>query len=373
MVRIERLSFSRRDRSRFVDVEFALNRGHETWVPPLRFDRMRFLSPKTNALFRHTEIAHFVAIDETTGRDAGRISAAFSPRHLEIHGENAGFFGFLETSEDPEVLAALLDAAGEWLRKRGATILRGPLSYDINGVVGALVEGFDRPPRILMPWNPPWLPPMLEAQGLAKAQDFVSWHIEGTQITDRLSRIVERIRKKEAITIRTLDMSRFEDEVRLVKDLYNAAWEKNWGFLPLSDEELDDMARDLKPVLDPDMIVFGEVDGRVVGFALALPDLNEALIGNRSGRLLPFGILRFLFRRRWIRYVRVFTLGVIPEYRNRGLEVLFYSEMFSRAKEGGYAGGECGWILDDNEPMNRGIQACGGVLATRYRVYDRPL
>jgi GNAT superfamily N-acetyltransferase len=373
MVRIEKLAFSRRDRTRFIDVEFALNRGHENWVPPLRFDRMRFMDPRTNAMFLHTEVAHFVAVDEASGKDVGRIAAAYTPRHAEIHGEKAGFFGFLETVEDRSVLAALLDAAAAWLGGKGAEILRGPLSYDINGVVGALIEGFDRPPRILMPWNPPWLPPMLEAQGMAGVQDFLSWDIPATGVPDRLSRIVERVRKKEGISVRTLRMDDFENEVRLVKDLYNAAWEKNWGFMPLSDEELDDLARDLKPVLDPEMIVFGEVDGEVVGFALALPDLNEALIRNRSGRLFPLGLFRFLFRRRWITYVRVFILGVVPEYRNRGLEILFYAEMFERARRCGYAGGEAGWILDDNEPMNRGIQACGGSLVARYRCYDRPI
>jgi len=371
MLRVEPLGFSRRDRARFLDVEFALNRRDPLWVPPLRFDRMRMFDPKTNALFRHTDIAHFVAV--RGGRDVGRIAAVSNPRHREIHGEHVGFFGFLEAGDDAEVLNALLDAAADRARAAGATALRGPLSYDINGVVGALVEPFDAPPRILMPYNRPALPGLLEAAGFRPAKDVVAWDKPNTILPPRLARIAERIGRREGIRIRSVRMSHFAEEVEIVRRLYNSAWEKNWGFLPLTDAEIDDLARDLKPVIDPELVYFAEVEGKPVGFALALPDLNEALRGHRSGRLFPIGIFRLLFRRRWITYARIFALGVAPEFRNRGLEVLLYAEMGVRTSRLGYAGVECGWILEDNDAMNKGIAAAGATITRRYRIYDRPL
>jgi len=369
VIRVEALGFSRRDRARFLDVEFALNRDDPCWVPPLRFDRMRMFNPKTNAIFRHTDIAHYVAVRD--GRDVGRIAAITNPRHREIHGEDVGFFGFLEVGDDAKVLETLIDVAANRARDGGATILRGPLSYDINGIVGALVGPFDVPPRILMPYNRPSLPDMLTAAGFRPAKDVVSWDKEGTAVPPRLDRIVRRIRRREGIRMRSVRMSRFAEEVEIVRRLYNSAWERNWGFLPLTDAEIDDLARDLKPVIDPELLAFAEVNDRPVGFTLALPDLNEALRAHRSGRLFPTGIFRLLFRRRWIRHVRVLALGVAPEFRNRGLEVLLYAELSKRMSRRGYSGAECGWILEDNAAMNRGIEAGGGRLAKRYRIYDR--
>jgi len=371
MLRVEPLGFSRRDRVRFLDVEFALNRHDPLWVPPLRFDRMRMFDPKTNALFRHTDIAHYVAVRD--GRDVGRIAAITNPRHREIHGEDVGFFGFIEVGDDPEVLDALLDVAADRARTAGSTVLRGPLSYDINGVVGALVGPFDSPPRILMPYNRPSLPEMLAAAGFRPAMDLVAWDKPNTIVPPRLGRIATRIRRREGIRIRSVQMNRFTEEVEIVRRLYNSAWEKNWGFLPLTDAEIDDLARDLKPVIDPELVYFAEVEDQPVGFALALPDLNEALLTHRSGRLFPTGIFRLLFRRRWIGYARIFALGVTSEFRNRGLEALLYAEMGERTTRLGYAGVECGWILEDNEAMNRSIAASGADLAKRYRIYDRPL
>lgn len=368
---VEELSFSRRDRRRFVDVEFRLNQADPNWAPPLRFDRMKFTDPDRNPFFEHARVAHFVAVRD--GRDVGRIAAIRNPLHEETHGEKVGFFGFLETEDDPETAGALLDAAAARVREWGVEAIRGPLSYDINGIVGLLVRPFDRPPTLLMPHNGPHVPRLVEQAGFAKAMDFLAWDIPDSNVTDRIRRLSDRLRKREGITIRDFRRDRFDEEVRVVHDLYNQAWEKNWGFVPMTDAEIDYMAEDLKQVFDPALVAFAEAGGKPVGFALCLPDLNEVLVRIRSGRLLPTGLFRILLGRRKIRRIRVITLGIVPEWRNRGIEVLFYREMFDRALRRGYVGGECGWILETNEAMNRGIEvACGATLGRRYRVYERP-
>jgi GNAT superfamily N-acetyltransferase len=301
------------------------------------------------------------------------VAAIVNRVHEEAHGDGAGFFGFLEAAPGPGVVGPLLDTVAAWLRARGCRIMRGPASYDSNGTFGALVEGFDRPPAILMPYNRSDLPPRLERAGLAGAMDLLAWEIPADGVPDRLRRISDRIRKKEGIEIRTIDRSRFDDEVALVRRLYNSAWEANWGFVPLTDAEVDYLAEDLRPVVDEDFVLFASVGGEAVGFAVALPDYNQPLMKVRSGRLFPFGLLRILLGKRKIDLVRVITLGTVPEYRRRGLETLFYVDLFERTMLRGFRAGEAGWILETNDAMNRGIEACEGKVVKRYRVYERSL
>lgn len=371
MVTIEELSFSRLDRKRFLNIEFRLNRDDPLWVPPLRMDRMKYLDPAKNPLFRHAEIAHFVAV--RNGRDVGRIAAIRNHRHEELHEELVGFFGFLEAEEDQEVVTALVEAAADRLRGKGLETMRGPLSYDTNEVSGTLVEGFDDPPTVMMPYNRPGLPPLLEGAGLTKARDLLAFRLDSDAMPERIKKLSDRIRSREGITLRSLRKNRFREDVDIVRKIYNRAWEKNWGFIPLTDEEIDYKAADMKQVIDPELVLFSMVDGAEVGFAMTLPDANQALIGVRSGRLFPFGLLKILRAWKRISRVRVVTLGTIPEYRNRGLELLFYRELFERALRHGYEYGECSWVLEDNEAMLKGIDAMGGTLTKRYRIYDRKL
>jgi GNAT superfamily N-acetyltransferase len=369
---IEALGFSRRDRKRFIDVEFALNRHDPLWVPPLRADRMKYLDPLRNPFFEHAEVAHFVAV--SGGRDVGRIAAIRNRAHEDFHQEPVGFFGFFEAIEELSASEALLQAAADWLREKGLKTIRGPLSYDTNAVSGMLVDAFDESPTILMPYNRESLPRQMEAAGFTKAKDLLAFRLDSDKLPPRIARLSDRVKKKEGITFRRLDMKRFVDEVRIVREIYNLAWDKNWGFVPMSSAEIDHMAVDLKQVVDPDFILFAEIEGRPVGFAMALPDANQATRGVRNGRLFPFGLLAILRAWKKIDTVRVITLGTIPEYRNRGLEVLFYRELFDTAFRKGIRYGECSWILEDNEPMVRGIAALGGPTPRkRYRIYDRAL
>ncbi|MHC4473617.1 MAG: N-acetyltransferase, partial [Planctomycetota bacterium] len=365
MIQVEELRFSRRDRKRFIEVEFRLNRHDPLWAPPLRLDRMKYMDPQRNPFFEHAEVAHFVAVRD--GRDEGRIAAVRNRVHEETHGEAVGFFGFLETPDDAEVLEALTGAASAWLESKGLTSMRGPLSYDMNGISGALVEPFDEPPAILMPYNRAYLPRLLEAAGFTKAKDLLSYSIADSRVPERVRRLSDRLRRREGIEIRPFRRDRFDEELDLVRELYNRAWEKNWGFVPLTDAEMRYTAEDLRQVFNPDLVLFALVRGEPAGFSLALPDVNQVLLGIRSGRLLPTGILRLLFGMRRIDSARVITLGMLPEYRNRGIEILFFRETFDRGLRAGILRGECSWILEDNEPMKRGIAACGGVISKRYR------
>ncbi len=371
MVAVVELGFSPRDLRRFVDVEFRLNRKEPCWVPPLRAERMRYLDPRKNPFFAHAEVAHFVAVRD--GRDAGRIAAVRNRRHEEVHGEPVGFFGFLEAGEDGEVVRALLDAAATWLRSRGLTAMRGPASYDSNEVYGALVEGFDHPPFVMMPWNRPSLPGLLEEAGLAKARDLLAWWVTPDGMPERVRRIADRTLARSGFALRALRKDRFDEEVAIVRDLYNRAWERNWGFVPLSDEEIAYKATDLRRIVEPEIVLFVLRDGREVGFLMALPDANQALLTNRSGRLLPFGLLRILWRWRKIDRIRVVTLGLLAEHRHLGLETVLYRTVFDHGIRLGYRLGECSWVLEDNEPMNRGLEAVGGRVAARYRIYERSL
>ena len=370
-VEILELGFSKKDRRRFIEIEFRLNRSDPLWVPPLRVDRMKYMDPVKNPFFEHAEVMHFVAVRD--GRDVGRIAAIKNRLHEEIHDEPVGFFGFLECPDDAGVLGKLLDAAAAWLAARGLTAMRGPISYDTNEVTGALIEPFDLPPTLMMPYNRAYLPPLLEGAGLAKEMDLLAYRVDPSFFSEKIQRISARLRKRERVEIRSIDMKRFEEEVRLIRDLYNAAWEKNWGFVPMTDAEIAHMAANLKQVIDPEFILFGMADGKVMGFAMCLPDANQALHGVRNGRLFPFGLLHILRAWKKIDRVRVLTLGTIPEYRNRGMEILFYQEIFERARKTDYVFGECSWILETNKAMNGGIIACGGYVEKRYRVYERPI
>ncbi len=333
---------------------------------------MKHLNPGKNPFFLHAEVQHFIAVKD--GRDVGRIAAIRNRIHEELHQEPVGFFGFFESSDDAEVAGALLDAAADWLREQGLKTIRGPLSYDTNDVSGMLVGPFDSPPSVMMAYNREYLPRLTEGAGFLKAKDLLAFVLDSSGLPDRIARLSNRVKKREGIVLRLFDKKRFLDEVRTIQEIYNQAWEKNWGFVPMNSEEIHYKADELKQIVDPEFVYFAEVKGETVGFGMALPDANQALRGIRSGRLFPTGLFRIMLAWRKINAVRVIILGTIPEYRNRGLEVLFYRELFDAAYRRGMSYGECSWILEDNEPMIKGMAALGSSEPSkRYRVYDRAL
>jgi GNAT superfamily N-acetyltransferase len=358
-----------RDLKRFIAFPYDLHRRDPRWVAPLRRDVHTLLAPARNPFFQHAEARYFLA--RSHGRTVGRIAAIKNDAHNREHGDRVGFFGFFEAVDDQAVATALFDAAGAWVRERGLDTLRGPMSPSVNDECGLLVDGFDTPPTVMMPHNPPYYVPLVERAGFTKAMDLICYQSMGSDMPERLVRGARLVAERKGITLRPLDLKRFTAEVELVKQLYNAAWEKNWGFVPLTDAEIDHLAKQLKPVVVPDVVCFAEKDGKPIGFAVALPDLNVALKHNPSGRLFP-GILKVLWHARKISRLRILLLGALPEYRGTGVDALMYAWIWEKGTAIGYGWGEAGWILENNAAMTNGIQRIGFRPYKTYRVYDRP-
>jgi GNAT superfamily N-acetyltransferase len=356
--------------SRFIALPYRLHAGDPLWTAPLRRDVKDMLSRQKNPFFEHAEAEYFLARRE--GKVVGRIAAIHNRLHNEIYEDKVGFFGFFECADDTEAAAALFDAAGAWLRGRGLDTLRGPLSPSINDEAGLLVEGFDTPPVLMMPHNPRRYVPLVEGQGFTKAKDLIVFERKAGPLPERLAQGAALLEKRYRITTRTLDMKRFTDEVALIKTLFNASWEKNWGYVPMTDHEIDHLAGQLKQIVVPDVVVFAEREGQTVGFAVALPDLNVALRKNPSGRLFP-GILKVLWAARKIHRLRILLLGALPEWQGKGVDALLYKRVWEEGVRLGYDWGEAGWILEDNLPMVNGLKRMGFEPYKTYRVYDRPL
>ncbi|MEK6609411.1 MAG: N-acetyltransferase, partial [Gemmatimonadota bacterium] len=268
------------DLDRFIDFPYRLHRGDPTWVAPLRRDVKTLLSRSKNPFFQHAEADYFLA--ERDGAVAGRIAAIRNDAHGAVHEEEkqVGFFGFFESANDQAVADALFAAAGDWLRRRGLSVMRGPASFSTNDECGLLVQGFDTPPTILMPHNPPYYPELVERAGFTKAMDLLAYQGSGDAPPARLVEGARKLAQRYRITLRPIDMRKYWEEVALVKKLYNSAWEKNWGFIPFTDAEIDHLAKQLKPVVVPDLVVFAEMKGELIGFAITLPDFNQALKHN---------------------------------------------------------------------------------------------
>jgi GNAT superfamily N-acetyltransferase len=356
-----------RDLAAFIDLPYVLHRDDPGWTPLLRRDVRALLSREKNPFFRHAEAEHFLA--RRAGRVVGRISAIENRLHNEVHRDRVGFFGFFESIHDQGVASALIGAATAWTARRGLDVLRGPTSFSTNDEAGLLVDGFDTPSVLMMPHNPPYYPPLIEATGARKAMDLLVYRTTSIELPARLLESTESVRRRNDLRLRTLDLAHFEQEVSLVKRLYNAAWERNWGFVPMTDEEIDFLAVQLRPVVVPELVVFAERAGETVGFAVALPDLNVALRTNPSGRLFP-GILNVLWASRGIDRLRILLLGARPEWRGRGVDALLYRHLWEAGRAKGYRWAEAGWILEDNHPMRNALARMGFEVYKTYRIYD---
>jgi GNAT superfamily N-acetyltransferase len=359
-----------RDLDAFIALPYALHRHDRHWTPQLRRDVRALLDKDKNPFFRHADAEHFLA--RRDGRVIGRITAIQNRLHNEFQRDRVGFFGFFESIDDTETANALLAAAAAWVQTRGLDTLRGPASFSTNDEAGLLVDGFDTPSVLMMPHNPSYYAPLLEAAGFRKAKDLLVYQATADLLPPRLTEAADTLRARFDLHLRTLDMARFAQEVEQVKRLYNRAWERNWGFVPMTDEEIDFLAAQLRPVVVKDLVVFAEKDGEPIGFAVALPDLNVALRKNPSGRLFP-GILRVLWAARSIRRLRVVLLGTIPEWRGRGVDALLYGHLWQAARAKGYRWAEAGWVLEDNQAMRNALARMGFAVYKTYRLYDRAI
>ena len=368
---------TRRELKRFVKVPFRLHRDSQQWVAPLIFERMQFLNRGKNPYFEHAEAEYFLA--ERDGEAVGRISAQIDGRWDEFQGGKDAMFGFFEAAEDREVVGGLLGAATEWAAAKGRERILGPMDFTTNEEIGILIDGFDRRPMILEPWHPPYYQQLIEAEGFAKAMDVLMWELQfgalkqGESFDPSIHAAAKKGLEDEGIVIRNLRKSEMAAEVRRFTDVYNEAWGHNWGFVPITDAEVEFQAKNLKQVIDEKWAYMAEKDGEVVGAALTLPDINQVM-AKLNGRLLPFGWAKFLLGKGKIDQCRVLALGVKHDYRHSGVAAgLYLRHLEEAAVPGGIGGGEMGWILETNEAMNRAMEGMGGTVVKKYRLYEQSL
>jgi GNAT superfamily N-acetyltransferase len=362
------------EKDEFIRFQWKVYQGDMHWVAPLLMERREFLDPAKNPFFDHADVALFVA--RRDGEVVGRIAAVEDRNFNAFHSTRTAYFGLYESVNDVGVAAALFKAARDWARWRGLDTILGPMNLSTNYEVGLLVEGFDSDPYIQMTYNPRYYGELFEACGLVKAKDLWAWERSArTAPPDRFLRIADKIKEHREITIRSANLKEFDAEVARIKDVYNAAWEQNWGFVPMTSAEFDKLARDLKQMIVPDLAVIAEHKGEPVAFSLTVPDYNQAL-KKLNGRLttfgLPIGLAKLLWHARRIDKVRLIALGVKQGWRRRGLDAVLIVEAIRRADKLGYLGGEVSWTLEDNHLINGAIEASGCTRTKVYRVYEAP-
>lgn len=359
---------TRADRRAFVDLPYRLHRDDPAFVPPLRIGEFERIDDRKHPFYRHARIDLYLARDG--GEVVGRIAAIDDDLHNEIHRDNLLFFGFFEAA-GPEVAAALFAAVEERAAELGRTLVRGPVNPSMNDGAGFQIDAFDTLPYVMMPQNPASYPEYAEEAGFRKIKDLYAWRFDAVAgVGERIERLAERIRSRNDITIRTADMRRLKDELALLKEVYTTAWEENWGQVPYTEAEFDHLGNELKLIVDPEVVLFLEIEGRVVGVALAIPDVHQ-VFHRFNGRLFPFGIFHLLRRKRIISRARLPILGVMPDYRNRGFELVLIEEVARRGLARGYVEGELSWILEDNDGINKPIQATGAEVYKTYRLFQK--
>jgi len=362
---------SEQDLMTFIRFPWKIYQDDRHWVPPLIKDLLSKFSP--NHPFRsHSEMILLLAYKE--GEIAGRIAGIIDHHYIEFHQDKVGFFGFFESAADAEVAEILLSRVGAWLKEHGMERMMGPMNPSTNDECGLLIEGFDASPCLMMPYNPRYYPSLLEGFGLKKAMDLYAYWVEASpSFHDRLIRLAGKLRQREPqLHVRPIDLRHFDEELKIVKEIYNLAWSKNWGFVPLTEEEIDDLAKNLKPLVVPDLVLFAYWGEEPVGFSVSLPDYNEVL-KHLNGKVGLLGGLKFLYYSKKIRKVRVMLLGVKHAFQKKGVEGLLYFETFKRGTQKGYYQAECSWILEKNLLMQHGIEAMGGKQYKTYRIYEMPL
>ncbi len=362
----------RRLRKQFIDLPWTVFPIECNYVPPLRMDFSRLIDPKRHPFWEFSRQSLFLALRD--GRPVGRIAAIVDGNYNSYHNEKMGTWGFFDCLDDEEAAGGLFNAAEKWISSQGMDFIRGPLNPSTNYEVGLLVEGYEEPPAIMMPWNFPYYSRLVEAQGYLKEKDLISMRLNRSDpLTPKIQRLAQRIRRKTNITIRPLSMKNYMSDVRLLVDIYHDAWGENWGFVPFSDNEVKEMARNLKRAIEPRLTFFIEYEGEPVGVGMALPDFNP-LLKELNGGISLSGIIKYLFRHRHVKGGRAFMGGIKKKVRNLGLPVVLFDYLNELLrKDGRIDYMEMGWNLEDNDAINKMELAIGAHIRSRYRIFRKEL
>jgi GNAT superfamily N-acetyltransferase len=358
------------DLKRFIEFPYTFYKDDPDWVPPLRAELRSQFNPKTNPLLDHCSYQLFLLLDG--GRIIGRIAAFIDHLAVDFWGEKIGLFGYYECVQDEKKSRTLLTAAADWLKGQGMESMRGPWTF-VSQEWGLVVEGFTPPPTIMAPHNYPYYGGQFERFGLSKVKDLLCYYISGKedyQIPERILTLTDKVAQRYGVTVRQVDMSRYDEEVETFLELSNSSIIDNWGYSPVTDAEAEAMAKDLKQVIQPKGVLFAEdKNGKAIGFALALPDINQLLKG-LNGRLLPFGWLKLLLGIPRLKSYRMFALGVIPEYHGRGIDSLIYRYLYESLFSPDIWM-EINYVLEDNYHMNNAIHKLMAKPLRRYRIYQK--
>jgi len=363
------------DKMRFIRSQWNFYKNNPAWVPPIVADRVKLLDTNKNPFYKHSVMQMFLAV--SNGEIVGRIAAIINDNHNRTHKDKVGFFGFFECIDNQKVANALFDVAADWLKARGMDTIRGPENPSQNDECGLLMDSFDKPAVILMTYNPEYYIRLIENYGFTKAKDLWAYLLDmNTYLTEKIVRMQELIRERYKITIRDVnfkDKQQFKRDVDTIKKVYNSAWQPNWGFVKMTDEEFDFLASDLKTIAEPSFAFIAESKGQPVGFALGLPDINQCFIHNKGGSMLG-ALWHLLTKKKKINLIRIIVLGVLPEHQKSGVDGVMYYEFTKRGRELGIAHGEASWILEDNEMMNRALTVTmNGKVYKTYRLYDKEI
>jgi len=355
--------------NQFIKFPWKIYKDDKYWVPPLLMEQKTLLDKQKNPFFKAATAEYFLAF--RNGEIVGRIAAIKNDIHLKYHNDSSGQYGFFECINDQQVANALFDKAKSWIKEKGLKYMRGPANPSSNDIYGMLVEGFDDSPRLLMPYNPEYYIKLCENYGMKKAKDMYAWKLvnEKLMASEKLRRGQELVRKRYNMKISQLDMKNFQKDLEKFKFVYNKAWAPNWGFVPMTEEQIDAMAKDMKPLAEPSLVLFGEIDDKLVGAALVMLDYN-VIFKQMNGRLFPFNFIKLFTQKKKIKYARILTLGIIPEHQKKGLDTIFYWEIVNRAADIGIRLGEASWVLEDNDMMNRGLELMNAERYKKYRIWE---
>ena len=366
------LATTKKERKQFIDFPYQHYSEDENWIPPLKMEQKKLIDTENNPFYNNGDIALFLA--EQDGELCGRIAAIQDRRYNEHHNNKTGFFGFFECINDQSVANLLFKVAGDWLEQRGHTDILGPANPSMMDEIGILVDGFEYEPSFMMPYHKPYYANLISNAGLKKEMDMYAFRVTQASVTlDRIYRAEEIVRRRlPKLKIREIDTKNLDQEVEIVRNIFNQAWSQNWGFIPLSKKELEELAKDLKLILDPKVAHVAEVDGEPVAFSIALPDLNQAL-KHTDGTLFPTGIFKLLWHRRNINQIRTALMGVIPKYQGKGIDALLHKEAIINGREVGYNSSELSWVLESNKNMIRVAEKIGASIEKTYRMYTKEL